>query len=197
MRLNARLCAAGALAVALSLVGCQKSNENVQAARETGTDTGDKTKKAVLSESDKNFVKKAEEGDIKERDLGRVALEKSQNKDVKDYAQTLVDDHSKNLKGLIELMNQKGMPQRKGLPKVQHEALSKLNGLSAAAFDREFVNVMVQDHQKDITQYRQEVNSTQDEDVKHYAMHTLPTLEEHLRKAQQLQQKLSSGSQTR
>ena len=197
MRLNARLFAASALGVALFLAGCQKSDQNVQAARDTGTETGRNENKAVLTAADKTFIKNAEEGDIKERNLGRVVLEKSQNKDVKDYAQMLVDDHSKDLKDVVDLMNQKGMPQPKDLPEVKHEALGKLNSLSGAALDREFMNLMVQDHQKEIAEYRQEVNTTQDEDVKHYAMHTLPTLEEHLRKAQELQQKMSSGSQTR
>src|SRR5947209_1075193 len=120
MKLNLRFFAAGILAVALSLAiyGCQRSDENVQAAREPATDTGDRNK-AVLTDSDKTFIKKAEEGDLKERDLGRIVLEKSQNKDIKDYAQMLMDDHTKNLKDVVALMNQKGMPQPKGLPEVQ------------------------------------------------------------------------------
>src|SRR4029077_20717688 len=95
MRLNARLFAASALGVALFVAGCQKSDQNVQAARDTGTETGRKENKAVLTAADKTFIKNAEGGDIEERNLGRVVLEKSQNKDVKDYAQMLVNDHSK------------------------------------------------------------------------------------------------------
>jgi putative membrane protein len=191
MRRNMRIFAAGILGTALLLVisGCQRSDENVQAARETTADTGDRTSKAVLNDSDKEFLKKAEEGDIKERDMGRVVLEKSQNKDVKDYAQMLVDDHAKDLRKVVDLMNQKGMPQPKDLPQVNNEALGKLNGMSGAALDREFTRMMMEDHQKAINEYRKEVNSPQDEDVKYYAEHTLPTLQEHLRKAQELETK--------
>src|SRR2546422_10383757 len=110
MRLTMHSFAAGMLGAALLLTisGCQRSDENVQAARETTADTGDRTK-AVLNDADRNFLKKAEEGDIKERNVGRWMLDHSQNKDVKDYAQMLADDHSKNLRDLVDLMNQKGM----------------------------------------------------------------------------------------
>jgi putative membrane protein len=199
MRLNMRFFTAGILGAALLLflAGCQQSDQNVQAARETTADTGDRTNKTVLNDSDRDFLKKAEDGDIKERNIGRVVLEKSQTKDVKDYAQMLVDDHTKDLRKVVDLMNQKGMAQPKELPEVQHEALGKLNGLSGAALDREFMSTMVEDHQKDITEFRKEVNSAQDEDVKYYAQHTLPVLQEHLQKAQMLNEQLSSGSRTR
>lgn len=197
MRLNMRFFAAVTLGAALLLTGsgCQ-SGQNVQAARETTTDT-DHPNKAVLNDTDKTFVKKAEQGDIKERDLGRVVAEKTQNKDVKDYAQMLADDHTKDLRKVVDLENQKGMPQPKDLAKVNNEALDKLNGLSGAALDREFVKMMVDDHQKDIADYRNAMNAAQDEDVKYYAMHTLPTLQDHLKKAQDLQDKLSNQSSTR
>jgi putative membrane protein len=188
----------GILGAALFLIisGCQQSGQNVQAARETKTDTGDRTK-AVLNDAEKNFLKKAEEADIKERNVGRVVLEKSQNKDVKDYAQMLVDDHSKNLRDVVDLMNQKGMAQPKDLPEVKHDALDKLNAMSGTELDREFVKMMLDDHQKDVSEFRNEANTAQDKDVKDYATHTLPMLEKHLQKAQELQGKIVSTSSTR
>src|SRR5436190_15564127 len=163
MRLTTHFFAAGILGGALLLTGCQRSDENVQAAREASADTGDRAK-AVLNDTDRAFLKKAEEGDIKEQNLGRWMLERTQNKDVKDYAQMLVDDHSKDLRNLVDLMNQKGMPQPKDLPEVKHEAMAKLRDLSDTALDREFTMMMVEDHQKDVTEFRNMVNRAQDKD---------------------------------
>ena len=59
MRLTTHFFAAGILGGALLLTGCQRSDENVQAARETTTDTGDRAK-AVLNDTDRDFLKKAE-----------------------------------------------------------------------------------------------------------------------------------------
>jgi putative membrane protein len=188
----------GILGAALFLIiaGCQQSGQNVQAARETATDTGDRTK-AILNDADKNFLKKAEEVDIRQRNLGRVMLEKSQNKDVKDYAQMLVDDHSKNLRDVVDLMNQKGMAQPKDLPEVKHEAVDKLNAMSGPELDREFVKMMLDDHQKDVSEFRNEANTAQDKDVKDYATRTVSMLEKHLQKAEELQSKIVSTSSTR
>src|SRR5262245_57392105 len=125
MRLNMRFFTASALGAGmlLAVVGCQQSDRNVQAARETSSGTGNTTNKAVLGDSDRDFLKKAEDGDIKERNIARVVVDKSQNKDVKDYAQMLVDDHTKDLRRVVDLMNQKGMSQPENLPETKHEAL--------------------------------------------------------------------------
>ena len=198
MRVDLRFPAIAILAAAVSLpvTGCQQSNQDVQAARETTT-TEDRGNNVALSDADKNFLKRAEEDNIKEENLGRLVLQKTQNDDVKAYAQVLVDDHTKALKELVDLMNQKGMRQPRSLPKMQHEALSKLNRLSGREFDREFISLMVEDHQMAVMQFRQEVNMAQDKDVKNYANHMLSVLEKHLQKAQELQGKLSSGPNTR
>jgi putative membrane protein len=184
-------------ALLLAVSACEQRNQSVQAARETTTDTGAKTNKAVLNDTDRKFLDNAVSGNITEQNIGRLVLQRSQNKDVKDYAQMLVDDHTKNLRKVVDLMNQKGLPQAKGLPEVKREALGKLDGLSGLALDQEFVTMMVQEHEKDIAEYRQAMNATQDEDVKYYVMHTLPMLQEHLQKAQQLQEKLATGSNTK
>jgi putative membrane protein len=198
MRVDLRFVTMGILATALSLpvFGCQRANQNVQAARDT-TNTEDRGNHAVLNDADKNFLKKAEEQNIKEELLGRAVVRKTKNTDVRDYAQMLTDDHAKGLKELVDLMHQKNMRQARSLPKLQHEALSKLNRLSEPEFDREFINQMIEDHQVAVTEFRQEVNTARDNAVKNYASHMLPILEKHLQKARELQAKPSNGPNTR
>jgi putative membrane protein len=109
----------------------------------------------------------------------------------------LVDDHTKALRDLVDLMKDKGMTQPKGLPKVEHEAWSKLKEMSGPDFDREFINAMVRDHQDAVKEFQREANMAQDYDVKKYANHVLPVLQNHLQKAQELQGKISGGPNTR
>ena len=90
-------------------------------------------------------------------------------------------------------MNQKGMAQPKDLPEVKHESMAKLQGLSGPALDREFAMLMVQDHQKDVAEFRDKANTAQDKDVKDYATNTVSTLEKHLQKAQELQNKINAS----
>ncbi len=189
MRLNWRMpiCAMLAAALGLSMAGCQRSADNVQAARET----------SVLTDADRHFLNKAGRDNLEEQELGRIVLEKTKNSDVRDYAQMLVDDHTKALKDLVVLMKDKGMAQPKGLPKAEHEAWNKLKGMTGAEFDREFVNMMVRDHQDAAKEFQHESNMAQDYDVKIYANHVLPVLQKHLQKAQEVQEKISGGPNAR
>ena len=85
----------GVFAVLVAIIGfsCQRSPQNVQAAGDT-LQTGNGGKDVLMTPYERQFMKEAEENDIKERNLGRFVLEKSQNSDVRGYAQMLVDDHA-------------------------------------------------------------------------------------------------------
>ena len=80
-------------------------------------DRGRNENKAVLYCCGKTFIKKPRKA-TSSKEVWAVLFWKksSQKKNVKDYAQMLVDDHSKDLKDVVDLMNQKGMPQPKDLP---------------------------------------------------------------------------------
>ena len=61
---------------------------------------------------------------------------------------------------------------------------AKLDKLSGAAFDREYMKHMLDDHRKDVAAFRARSRSAKDPDVRSFAAETLPTLEEHLELAQ-------------
>ena len=177
----------------LGFAGCQRSGSNVQAAREPEVPAS-KSPAATntISGADKDFVLQAEKDSIQERVLGRMAQEQSQNDAVKDYGKMLVKDHSDALKKLVDLMNKNGMAQPKGLPEERSEAVKKLQGLSGPAFDKEFLNMMVTNHQKAINEFRHQAATAQNADVRDYAKSVLPTLEKHLKDAEDLQSKLGN-----
>ncbi|HVX82799.1 MAG TPA: DUF4142 domain-containing protein, partial [Devosiaceae bacterium] len=63
--------------------------------------------------------------------------------------------------------------------------MSKLSAMTGASFDDEFVNYMVQDHQKDISEFEDQAK-TGSKGTAALAKATLPTLEKHLKIAQSL-----------
>jgi putative membrane protein len=69
----------------------------------------------------------------------------------------------------------------------------KLSGLSGADFDRTYMQSMVKDHQKDISEFQKEANSGSNADLKGFAAQTLPTLQEHLRMARDAEQTVMSS----
>jgi len=68
--------------------------------------------------------------------------------------------------------------------------LDKLNGMSGDDFDREFVNNMVSDHEKDVSTFQKESQNSTDADVKAFAEKTLPVLQKHLDTVKGIQSKM-------
>ena len=67
----------------------------------------------------------------------------------------------------------------------QHQAdVDKLSKLSGAAFDREYMSMMVKDHVEDVAEFEREAATGSDSDVKAWAGRTVPTLRQHLQMAQ-------------
>jgi putative membrane protein len=66
----------------------------------------------------------------------------------------------------------------------------RMSKLSGAEFDREYVNAMVEDHEKDVNLFRMQSESGTDADAKAFAAKTLPTLQMHLKMIQGIQSKM-------
>jgi len=133
---------------------------------------------------DETFVVKAARGGMAEVELGKLAVDKAASDEVKKFGQRMVDDHGKAGDELKTLAQNKHitLPTTIG-PEEQalHDRLAKLSG---AAFDRAYMQAMLTDHRKDVNEFRVEAKSGKDGDVKGWAAKTLPTLEEHLKLAQ-------------
>jgi putative membrane protein len=138
----------------------------------------------ALSAADKNFVMKAAKGGLAEVELGRLAAEKATNPDVKQFGQRMVDDHSKANDELKSLAEQKGITLPTELDAKDKATRDRLAKLSGEAFDRAYMTDMVKDHKMDVSEFRKESRSARDADVKAFAGKTLPTLEEHLKMAE-------------
>jgi putative membrane protein len=68
---------------------------------------------------------------------------------------------------------------------AKHKAVAdRLSKLSGDAFDRAYMDAMLKDHREDVAAFRTESKSGKDSEVKAWAAKTLPTLEEHLKLAE-------------
>ena len=74
--------------------------------------------------------------------------------------------------------------------------IDRMASLSGSEFDREFINMMVTDHQRTLELFRSVSLTAHDTDVQDYVDGMIPKLDKHLRKAQELQSKLFSGRGT-
>jgi len=156
--------------------------------------TAHKRRAAKASGSpDAQFATKAAQGNMAEVNLGKLATEKSQNDDVKKFAQMMVDDHSKagdDLKGVASKNNLTVPDDVNAQQKAEQRRLEKLSG---PAFDRAYMQMMVKDHVKDVAEFKKEANSsTANSDLRDFAKRTYPTLDNHLTQAKAVNDALSS-----
>jgi putative membrane protein len=188
-----------ALLIIVLVVGfgtsCRRNDEGVQAAREEkkrGEDNKD-----VLTAADRQIAMQIEQEHQAEVDLAKLAQQRATNKDVKDYAGNLVDDHNAALKDIQNMIRDKQTTEStQSTPMKSSEAqaaYTKLQGLSGTAFDREFINMMVQDHQKMVDELNRDQGKIQNADLKNHVRDLISKDQKHLEQAQDLQRKLSTG----
>ncbi|MEO8257677.1 MAG: DUF4142 domain-containing protein [Acidobacteriota bacterium] len=142
---------------------------------------------------DQAFVVQTAKSGMAEVELGKLASEKASSAKVKAFAQRMVTDHGKagdELKALAAT-KQIVLP---AMPDPEHKAMhDRLAQLSGAEFDRAYVREMVAGHRKAVDSFTMESTSGKDNDLKAWAMKTLPTVREHLRMIEELD-KDASGS---
>ncbi len=139
-----------------------------------------------LNAMDRHFIRKAGEGGLAEVELGKLAAQKGQSDEVKKFGQRMVDDHTKANDQLKQLAESKGIPVPSELSAKDKATKARLEKLSGEQFDRAYMNDMVQDHTKDVSEFKKESTNAKDSDVKSFASQTLPTLQDHLKEARSI-----------
>jgi putative membrane protein len=81
-----------------------------------------------------------------------------------------------------------------GMDLSDQEHMNKLSGLTGDAFDREYINMMVKDHEKDVKEFEKASTKAKDADVRAFAAKTLPTLREHLQQVRDIQSRMKSSN---
>ena len=137
-----------------------------------------------LSSGDRKFIEKAAQGGLAEVQLGKLAADKAASPEVKQFGQRMVDDHTKANDQLKQIATSKGVNLPTELDRSTQREMDRLNKLSGAEFDREYMKHMVSDHKKDVSEFKSEANRAKDPSVKQFAATTLPTLQQHLELAQ-------------
>jgi putative membrane protein len=179
------------LAALTALVGLTAA-AIAQTSNGTGAQTGSapSAQTGKLSAADQRFMTDAIQGDLSEIKMGELAQQKGKSEAAKQFGQMLQQDHSQHLDKAKALAQQSGMvapsePDAK--QKSMYDRLSKLDG---AKFDREFARAMVSDHKEDIAKYKKEAGTKGP--LADFAQQTLPTLEKHLKTAEDLTHQRSS-----
>lgn len=123
-----------------------------------------------------------------EIDVAKLASEKATNSEVKSFAQKLVDEHEQVASELESIASQKNVKLDKD--NDHDRTYKRLSKKSGNDFDQEFVEHMIDEHEKDIKMFEKAASDAKDPDVRAFASKTVDHLREHLQMAQNLRQTL-------
>jgi putative membrane protein len=148
----------------------QSPQNNPQMPQQPGSpamqDSGNNANDTSQNMRDKMFLRHAAEGGMAEVQLGQLAAQKASSDDVKAFGQKMVTDHTMLNNEMAPIADSMGVRTPKSLNKQAQAEYDKLNGLSGADFDTEYLTVMVKDHHKDLHEFREEAASTTDATLK-------------------------------
>jgi putative membrane protein len=200
------------IAVQFMVAGCN-SNEN-STATTTGTDTTvntttmstdtsmnnmqtDTSKMASqrmnsggTTGSQNEFVSKAAMGGMMEVELGKLAQANAASNDVKEFGKMMETDHTKANDELKSVAASNNIMVPGSMDEKMTKEMNELSGKKGADFDKAYVNMMVDDHVKDIAEFKKAAASNSNADVKKFATNTLPTLQKHLDKIKSIKSKM-------
>ena len=159
------------IGLGLSAHAAEKKDEK-KASPSPSASTSKSPAPAALSDKDKSFMKDAAKGGMMEVEMGKMAQQKGQSAEVKKIGGMMVSDHTKANNELMGIAKKKGVDLSKEKP-----SMKKLND---ASFDKEYIDAMVKDHEKDLSEFQAEAKNGSDADVKAFASKTSAVIKKHL-----------------
>jgi putative membrane protein len=142
-----------------------------------------------LHEDDVTFIHRATECNLMEIQSSQAALKRTLSAEEKQFAQTLIDDHTKANRELAALAQRKGVTPPSELPAKVQKHLAEMSEVKDADFAEEYLEDQISAHKKAIDLFEDQIDDGKDADLKAYATTHLPHLKMHLETAKKLEDK--------
>lgn len=149
-----------------------------------GNSAGNAAGDAAVTSS--QFLVDAYRDGLAEIQLSQLALQKTANADVRNFAQRMVDGHTRLNGQIAQLAQRKNITLPTELTAEQQALAARLSGLSGDEFDRAYMAANVAAHETDVTAARLQATGGDDPDVSTLADAGLPILKIHLAAAEEI-----------
>jgi putative membrane protein len=166
------------------------ASNNILQSNGNAAGTANANSTTVSTAGSGDFWSEAAIGGMTEVELGKLAAQKAKNAEVKKFAQMMVTDHSKANDELKSLAQKKNITLPTQLDSAHQSDIQALQSESADNFDKEYVDMMVEDHEKDVAFFQRQASTGTDPDAKAFAAKTLPVLQKHLDAIKAIQAKM-------
>jgi len=140
---------------------------------------------------DDQFLTKVAKGNMAEIEIGKFVETRASNPQVREFAAELVKDHQQNQQQVTTLLKNHKVGTIAGTEEHVKDEINRLSKLQGVEFDREFLNMMIKDHRKDIAEFEMQAKNGKVADINTFAQQSLPVLQKHLQKAENLAKMLN------
>lgn len=155
-----------------------------------------KSNSDTLSTADRSFINSAEQGNLAEIETAKMVEQKSTDPAVKDFSGRMVTDHTKASQELKALASSTGVTMPTEPTTAELNQKHKWQKLSGAKLDDAYLRDELEDHKEAISVFENEIEHGKNERVKDYAEKTLPTLQDHIRIAENVAGKMGMSGKT-
>jgi putative membrane protein len=133
-----------------------------------------------VTHEDAKFVIKVASSGLTEIELGKLALQRGQNKRVKNFGGLMAKDITKTLNKLKKIAQNKHINLPTAPLPADQKVIDSLTKLSGREFDNAYVNIMITGRKKYVTVFESEAKNSGDPDIKSFATKTLTPIKNHL-----------------
>lgn len=140
-----------------------------------------------MARGDRQMLVDIAQANAAEIETGKLALEKSQNASVKQFAQKMVDDHTQGLSETTKLASMKGV-DIPAEPDAKHKAMATaMKALSGDTFDKQYMaQAGLRDHRNTHKLLQKTQRNAKDPELKALAEKLMPIVAGHLQSAEQM-----------
>ena len=177
-----------AVLISMAAIGCNGNND--RASREAAPGTAGTAGTTDIAMGDRNFVKDMAAGGQAEVALSEMAQQKATSPDVKAFAALMVRDHSRAGQELKSIAAKHNIELNADLDDHAKDLRERLAKKSGADFDRDYMKAMVDDHEQAVDDAKDKAEHSDNADIKEWASKTLPTLQQHLERAREINEAL-------
>lgn len=150
------------------------------------TQSGDITHKSNVDDDSAFFIKEAGTGGLMEVRMANIALKNAADPKVKAFAQQMVRDHGQANRELAAIAKENGIIIPTAIIPEKKAHIDMLRKLSGAAFDKQYMAMMVEDHKKTIELFKSGQALNKPELIA-FAKKTSPVIENHYAMAKEIQ----------
>lgn len=177
----------------LFCLGCNQEQRNKYAGEPLSSEDSIQNKmeadSGVLTNEDKRFVRSVAFSSLVEMEAGKLSLGKTKDSTIQRFGRLLINEHQQLAKDLKDVVAQREVEFPVRLDDAHENKIAHLSTKSGREFEIAFIKLMVDDYKTSLRLFDEAGAHAKDVHIQSFANKNIPIIREHLRIANQLNDK--------